>query len=78
MFKGPRELATFLAESEDVHTSFTEQMFHHLIQQSVRAYGPNRSAELRDVFRSSGYNIRTLAIEIAATAALTNRPKLTS
>src|SRR5262249_47038177 len=39
-FAGPRDLARFLASSEEVHEAFVEQMFHHLVRQPVRAYGP--------------------------------------
>ncbi|MCU0705413.1 MAG: DUF1592 domain-containing protein [Fimbriiglobus sp.] len=70
LFKGPVDLAHFLADSPEVHEAFATQMFHHLIQQPVRAFGANRTAELRDSFAKSSYNIRTLAAEIAASAAL--------
>lgn len=70
-FAGPLELAEFVATSPEAHEAFAEQMFHHLIQQPVRAYGPNTAQELRDTFAKSGYNIRILAAEIATTAALT-------
>lgn len=72
-FHGPRELATFLAGSEEVHTAFVEQMFHHLVQQPVRAYGPRRLEELRQSFAATGYDIRKLAVEIAAGAAVAGR-----
>jgi Protein of unknown function (DUF1592)/Protein of unknown function (DUF1588)/PA14 domain/Protein of unknown function (DUF1595)/Cytochrome C oxidase, cbb3-type, subunit III/Protein of unknown function (DUF1585) len=72
-FNGPVELATFLADSPEVHAAFAEQLFHHLAQQPVRAYGPERGNELRDKFVKTGYNIRSLAAEIATTAALTGR-----
>lgn len=69
-FKGPVELATFIADSPEAHAAFAEQLFHHLIQQPVRAFGPNRAEELRDSFTKSGYSIRALAAEIAVGAAL--------
>jgi cytochrome c553 len=72
-FAGPRELAEFLAESEEVHDSFVEQMFHHVVQQSVRAYGPNTLAELRRSFAANGFSIRKLAVEVATTAAMKPR-----
>ncbi len=40
-FHGPRELAEFIANSEEAHAAFAEQFFHHLVQQSIGAYGPN-------------------------------------
>jgi hypothetical protein len=66
---GARELATFLAGSPEVHAAFTEQLFHHLIQQSVRAYGPNTLEQLRRSFGSNGFHVRKLVVEIMVTAA---------
>ena len=73
-FAGPRDLATFLASSEDVHSAFVEQLFHHLVQQPVRAYGPDRLAELRAAFAKKEYSIRKLAVEIVTAAALPPDP----
>ena len=39
-FAGARELATILAGSEEAHSAFVEQLFHHLVQQPIRAFGP--------------------------------------
>lgn len=74
-FNGPVELAKFVAGSEDAHRAFAEQMFHHLIQQSIRAYGPNTGEELREKFAKTGIHVRQLAIEIVTTAALMERKK---
>jgi hypothetical protein len=74
-FHGAREVAEFLANSEEVHACFVEQMFHHLVQQPVQAYGPQTLANLRSSFAANGFNIRRLAVEIMTTAALTPRPK---
>lgn len=72
-FTGPIELANFIADSPEAHAAFAEQLFHHLIQQPVRAFGGNRSEELRDSFAKSGYSIRALAADIAAGAALNEK-----
>ena len=72
-FTGPRELAAFLAASEEVQASFAQQMFHHLVQQSVRAFGANRVDELRAGFAATGFDVRKLAVEIAASAALAGK-----
>jgi mono/diheme cytochrome c family protein len=69
-FNGAVELAKFLADSPEAHTAFTEQLFHHLIQQPVNAYGSKRVEELRDTFAKNGYNIKKLAAEIAVSAAM--------
>ena len=34
------ELAAFLAGSEETHTAFVQQLFHYLVKQPIRAYGP--------------------------------------
>ena len=72
-FGGAVELANYLATSVEVHDSFAEQTFHHLAQQPIRAYGPRKQADLREAFAKANYNIRTLAVEVAVTAA--NPPK---
>lgn len=69
-FANVRDLATFLANSPEVHDAFVEQVFHHLVQQPVRAYGASKPAELRQAFERNRYNIRKLMIEIIATTSL--------
>ena len=54
-FDGRRDLAEFLAGSEEVQTAFVEQLFRHLAKQPVRAYGPKELAELRESFAKNGY-----------------------
>jgi hypothetical protein len=70
---GARQLAAVLASSPEVHAAFVEKLFHHLIQQPVRAYGPNTLEELTRSFTSSGFHIRKLAVEIMTVAALSRR-----
>ena len=72
---GARRLGEFLAGSPEVQTSFAEQLFHHLAQQPVLAYGPKTLDELRESFTRSGYDIRKLAVEAAVTSAMTGRTK---
>ena len=69
-FTGVRELATYLANSEEVHGAFAEQLFHHLAQQPVRAYGPATLAELRQGFAKGGFNVRKLAVDEVVLAAM--------
>jgi hypothetical protein len=45
-------------------------VFHHVVKQPVRAYGPDRPDELRRSFAANQYNVRKLVVEIATTAAL--------
>ena len=69
-FTDVRDLASFLASSEETHTAFVEQLFHYMVKQPIRAYGEQQSPELRQTFQSSNFNIRKLTAEIAAAAAL--------
>jgi hypothetical protein len=68
-FAGARELATFLADSEEAHDAFAQQMFQQLVKQPVRAYGLEKPAQLREISARSGYNIRKLLVEIAVIAS---------
>lgn len=70
---GARQLGEFLATSPEVQEAFAEQLFHHLAQQPVRAYGPKTLDELRTAFTNSGFDIRKLAVEAAVTSAMTGR-----
>jgi cytochrome c5 len=64
-FAGARELAAFMARSEETHRSFARQLFHHMVQQPILAYGPDSITELSAFFRDHQYNMKHLAVEIA-------------
>jgi cytochrome c553 len=70
-FAGVRDMATFLAGSEETHDAFVEQLFHYLVKQPLNAYGPQARAELRRSFVENRYSIRKLMVEILASSALT-------
>lgn len=72
-FHGARELAVYLAQSEEAQAAFVEKLFHFAVQQPIRAYGSETSAQLRKSFAASGFQLRKLLIEIAITAAVDNR-----
>ncbi|MBC8870352.1 MAG: DUF1592 domain-containing protein [Planctomycetes bacterium] len=72
-FDGARQLAEFVAQSEEAHTAFTEQLFHHLVQQPVRAYGAETLKGLRESFASSEFNIRDLAVQVMVVSARVGR-----
>ncbi len=69
-FEGAKDLAKFLAGSEEAQTAFIQQLFHHLVKQPVRAYGFNRPEQLRKSFAENDYNMRELMVEIATLAAM--------
>jgi cytochrome c553 len=73
-FSGVRPLASFLASSPETHDAFVQQMFHYLIKQPIRAFGPYALADLRQSFVAKQFNVRKLVVEIAATAALPTAP----
>ncbi|MEO0531265.1 MAG: DUF1592 domain-containing protein [Planctomycetota bacterium] len=69
---GARDLAHFLADSEDVHRSFVTQLFEHVTKQPILAYGVETRERLLADFRENDFNIRHLLVEIAVTSALAN------
>ena len=69
-FTGARELAEFLAGSEETHDAFVEQLFHYMVKQPIRAFGPETLTNLRRSFVENGYNIRKLMVEIVTLSAL--------
>jgi hypothetical protein len=69
-FVGARELAEFLARSEDVPRSFVEQLFQHLVKQPIQAYGPDRLRSLEAAFAESGFDVQELIVEMMRICAL--------
>jgi hypothetical protein len=72
-FDGVRDLAAFLAASEETHHAFVQQLFHYLVKQPIRAFDRKAIQELRQSFASSGYQIRKLMVQIMAVSALAPR-----
>jgi cytochrome c553 len=72
-FEGVRELAAFLADSEEAHEAFVRQLFHHSVKQPIFAYGKNRLPELKLSFVENDFNIRKLLVEIVLESALLSR-----
>lgn len=68
-FAGARELAVVLAGSDEAHEAFVEQIFHHMVQQPIRAFGPGFATDLGRVFAENGYSIRKLMVESVAASA---------
>ena len=69
-FSGPRDLAKFIANSDEAHEAFVARMFHYIVRQPVLAYGPDKLTELRRRFADNDCNMRRLVIEIVADTAL--------
>jgi Protein of unknown function (DUF1588)/Protein of unknown function (DUF1585) len=73
-FEGARELAAFLARSDETHDAFVEQLFHAVVKQPAAAYGSQTLTNLRQSFAANAFNIRKLLIEIVATTAFPPSP----
>lgn len=69
-FKNARELAVYLAASDETHTAFVEQLFHYIVKQPWRAYSPTLRTELTKKFTANEFHIRNLLAEIVTTAAV--------
>ena len=70
-FAGVRDLAQYLAASEETHAAFVQQLFHCIVKQPIRAYGSETHTKLRQAFAEKDFNIRKLMVEIIASSALT-------
>jgi len=70
---GARELARFVADSDEARVAFVEQLFHHLVQQPVRAYGPTTLDDLQKSFAAEGFHVRKLVVKVMTTTALLGR-----
>jgi hypothetical protein len=69
-FTSARDLARFLADSDEVQTAFAERLFQHVAKQPIAAYGPRQSAALQKVFAGHGFSVRKLLVEAATVYAL--------
>jgi hypothetical protein len=70
MFRGARELAATIATSRDAQEAFVQQLFHALVKQPMRAWGPDVLETLRKQFVANNCDIRRLLVDIMTVAAL--------
>ena len=70
MFRGARELAATIATSRDAQEAFVQQLFHALVKQPMRAWGPDTLETLRKQFVANNCDIRRLLVDIMTVAAL--------
>jgi hypothetical protein len=68
-FKGARELAAYVASSRDAQEAFVQSLFHALVKQPMRAWGPDTLENLRASFEKGGFDIRRLLVDIISMAA---------
>jgi hypothetical protein len=71
--EGARALANFVAGSDEGHAAFIEQLFHHLVQQPVKAYGLNTLDELQELFVKHDFNMRNLAVDVMTASVFVGR-----
>lgn len=72
-FADVRELATFLAQSDETHEAFVEQLFHYLVKQPILAFGPNTCDDLERSFAAEKFHIRKLMAEMMVASAFGGR-----
>jgi mono/diheme cytochrome c family protein len=68
-FTGTAQLADYVLGSSDAHRAFVRRAFQHFVQQPPAAYGEGTLDRLTQQFMESGFNIKSLLVEIAVTAA---------
>ena len=68
-FRGARELAAYIVASRDAQEAFVQSLFHALVKQPVRAWGPDALERLRAGFESGGFDIRRLLADIMVLSA---------
>jgi hypothetical protein len=73
-FRGARELAAYVATSRDAQEAFVQSLFHALVKQPARAWGPDTLGQLRQSFVAGGFSVPRLLVDIMTVAALP--PKL--
>lgn len=72
-FNGVKELAAYLAGSEEVHAAFAERLFRYATKQSVQAIGDDFLSEMCDNFRNENFDIKKLAVYAVADSAMRMR-----
>jgi cytochrome c553 len=75
-FRGARELAAYVATSRDTPEAFVQTLFHALVKQPARAWGPDTLEGLRQSFVASGFSIPRLLVDIMTVAALPPKPEV--
>jgi hypothetical protein len=68
-FRGGRELGGYCAGSHDAQEAFVQALFHAVVTQPVRAWGPDTLERLRSGFEAGGFDIRRLLADIMVVAA---------
>jgi hypothetical protein len=68
-FRNAKELGDACAASHDAQEAFVQAVFHAVVKQPVRAWGPDTLARLRADFEARGFDLRELLVDIMELAA---------
>jgi len=68
--QGARDVARHAVESQGGQAGFVRNLFHALVRQPPAAWSPDAVSRLTEGFRSGGFHVRDLAVEVAVMAAL--------
>ena len=68
--QGARDVARHAVESPGGQAGFARNLFHAIVRQPPAAWSPDAVGRLAEGFRSGGFHVRDLAVEIAVMAAL--------
>ena len=68
-FNGARELGAWVASSRDARDAFLQALFHALVKQPMRAWGPDVPDRLRLAFEARGCDIHEAVVDIMKVAA---------
>jgi hypothetical protein len=76
VFRGAWELAATIAGSRDAQDAFVQNLFHALVKQPARAWGPDTLEKLRQAFVANDCDIRRLGVGSGVLPFLGNLPSL--
>jgi hypothetical protein len=69
-FTGAKDLANYLADSDDAHDAFVTKLFLNVAKQPPLAYGPQTLPNLERSFSANRYSIRSLLVNMVTTTAM--------
>ena len=68
-FRGPQDLANFIANDSATQQNFIRQLFRYYVKQTPEAYGTETLDELHARFVEQNFNIQELLVDIAERVA---------
>ncbi|MEZ6139337.1 MAG: DUF1592 domain-containing protein [Zavarzinella sp.] len=69
-FQNARDVGQFVANNPEAHAAFCEKMFHHVVQQPIRAFGADKLSHYQAEFTKQDFNMQHLVLTIAVDAAM--------